>query len=148
MAKAIFGRIGTALKEALTPDLDKWGKKLNPMNWFSDDDDEKKENDTGTDSRAEPVAQTQPKTPVEAETETRTPPSDVFSDLSQMQNSGQVAERNVVNNSSNSNRTSVDSHATVNITTNNPAVADAVVEQVAPVGDSSAYVDQSVVAIS
>ena len=148
MAKAIFGRIGTALKEALTPDLDKWGKKLNPMNWFSDDDDKKKENDTGTDSRAEPVAQTQPKTPVEAETETRTPPSDVFSDLSQMQNSGQVAERNVVNNSSNSNRTSVDSHATVNITTNNPAVADAVVEQVAPVGDSSAYVDQSVVAIS
>lgn len=148
MAKEIFAHIGTALKEALTPDLDKWSKKLNPMNWFSDDDDEKKENDTGTDSRAEPVAQTQPKTPVEAKTETRTPPSDVFSDLSQMQNSGQVAERNVVNNSSNSNRTSVDSHATVNITTNNPAVADAVVEQVAPVGDSSAYVDQSVVAIS
>ena len=148
MAKEIFAHIGTALKEALTPDLDKWSKKLNPMNWFSDDDDEKKENDTGTDSRAEPVAQMQPKTPVEAETETRTPPSDVFSDLSQMQNSGQVAERNVVNNSSNSNRTSVDSHATVNITTNNPAVADAVVEQVAPVGDSSAYVDQSVVAIS
>lgn len=148
MAKEIFDHIGTALKEALTPDLDKWGKKLNPMNWFSDDDDEKKENDTGTDSRAEPVAQTQPKTPVEAETETRTPPSDVFSDLSQMQNSGQMAERNVVNNSSNSNRTSVDSHATVNITTNNPAVAGAVVEQVAPVGDSSAYVDQSVVAIS
>lgn len=148
MAKEIFGRIGSALKEALTPDLDKWGKKLNPMNWFSDDDDEKKENDTGTDSRAEPVAQTQPKAPVEAETETRTPPSDVFSDLSQMQNSGQAAERNVVNNSSNLNRTSVDSHATVNITTNNPAVADAVVEQVAPVGDSSAYIDQSVVAIS
>ena len=148
MAKEIFAHIGTALKEALTPDLDKWSKKLNPMNWFSDDDDKKKENDTGTDSRAEPVAQTQPKTPVEAETETRTPPSDVFSDLSQMQNSGQAAERNVVNNSSNSNRTSVDSHATVNITTNNPAVADAVVEQVAPVGDSSAYVDQSVVAIS
>lgn len=147
-AKEIFDHIGTALKEALTPDLDKWSKKLNPMNWFSDDDDEKKENDTGTDSRAEPVAQTQPKTPVEAETETRTPPSDVFSDLSQMQNSGQAAEHNVVNNSSNLNRTSVDSHATVNITTNNPAVADAVVEQVAPVGDSSAYVDQSVVAIS
>ena len=148
MAKEIFDHIGTALKKALTPDLDKWSKKLNPMNWFSDDDDEKKENGTGTDSRAEPVAQTQPKAPVEAETETRTPPSDVFSDLSQMQNSGQAAERNVVNNSSNSNRTSVDSHATVNITTNNPAVADAVVEQVAPVGDSSAYVDQSVVAIS
>lgn len=150
MAKEIFDHIGAALKEALTPDLDKWGKKLNPMNWFSDDDDEKKENDTGTDSRAEPVAQTQSKAPVEAETETerRTPPRYVFSDLSQMQNSGQVAERNVVNNSSNLNRTSVDSHATVNITTNNPAVAGAVVEQVAPVGDSSAYVDQSVVAIS
>ena len=148
MAKEIFAHIGTALKEALTPDLDKWSKKLNPMNWFSDDDDEKKESNTKTDTRAESVDQTQPKTPVEAETETRTPPSDVFSDLSQMQNSGQAAERNVVNNSSNSNRTSVDSHATVNITTNNPAVADAVVEQVAPVGDSSAYVDQSVVAIS
>lgn len=150
MAKEIFDHIGAALKEALTPDLDKWGKKLNPMNWFSDDDDEKKENDTGTDSRAEPVAQTQSKAPVEAktETETRTTPRYVFSDLSQMQNSGQVAERNVVNNSSNLNRTSVDSHATVNITTNNPAVAGAVVEQVAPVGDSSAYVDQSVVAIS
>lgn len=65
-----------------------------------------------------------------------------------MQSSGQVAERNVVNNSSNLNRTSVDSHATVNITTNNPAVAGAVVEQVTPVRDSSAYVDQSVVAIS
>ena len=77
-----------------------------------------------------------------------TTPRYVFSDLSQMQNSGQAAERNVVNNSSNLNRTSVDSHATVNITTNNPAVAGAVVEQVAPVGDSSAYVDQSVVAIS
>lgn len=148
MAKEIFGRIGTALKEALTPDLDKWSKKLNPMNWFSDDDDKKKENNTGTDSRAEPVAQTQPKAPAEAERETMTTPRYVFSDLSQMQNSGQAAERNVVNNSSNLNRTSVDSHATVNITTNNPAVADAVVEQVAPAGDSSAYVDQSVVAIS
>lgn len=149
-AKEIFDHIGTALKEALTPDLDKWGKKLNPVNWFSDDDDEKKENDTGTDSRAEPVVQTQSKAPVEAETETetRTPPRYVFSDLSQMQSSGQAAERNVVNNSSNLNRTSVDSHATVNITTNNPAVAGAVVEQVAPVGGSSAYVDQSVVAIS
>ena len=148
MAKEIFAHIGTALKEALTPDIDEWSKKLNPMNWFSDDDDEKKENDTGTDSRAEPVAQTQPKAPAEAEGETRTTPRYVFSDLSQMQSSGQAAERNVVNNSSNLNRTSVDSHATVNITTNNPAVADAVVEQVAPVRDSSAYVDQSVVAIS
>lgn len=41
-AKEIFDHIGTALKEALTPDLDKWGKKLNPVNWFSDDADEKK----------------------------------------------------------------------------------------------------------
>lgn len=150
LAKEIFDHIGTALKEALTPDLDKWGKKLNPVNWFSDDADEKKESNTETDTRAESVVQMRPKAPAEAETETetRTTPRYVFSDLSQMQNSGQVAERNVVNNSSNLNRTSVDSHATVNITTNNPAVAGAVVEQVAPVGDSSAYVDQSVVAIS
>lgn len=147
-AKEIFDHIGTALKEALTPDLDKWSKKLNPVNWFSDDADEKKESDTETDTRAESVVQTQPKAPAEAESETRTTPRYVFSDLSQMQSSGQAAERNVVNNSSNLNRTSVDSHATVNITTNNPAVAGAVVEQVAPVGDSSAYVDQSVVAIS
>ncbi len=147
-AKEIFDHIGTALKEALTPDLDKWSKKLNPVNWFSDEADEKKESDTETDTRAESVVQTQPKAPAEAESETRTTPRYVFSDLSQMQNSGQAAERNVVNNSSNLNRTSVDSHATVNITTNNPAVAGAVVEQVAPVGDSSAYVDQSVVAIS
>lgn len=147
-AKEIFDHIGTALKEALTPDLDKWGKKLNPVNWFSDEADEKKESDTKTDTRAESVVQTQPKAPTESETGTRTPPRYVFSDLSQMQSSGQAAERNVVNNSSNLNRTSVDSHATVNITTNNPAVAGAVVEQVAPVGDSSAYVDQSVVAIS
>jgi hypothetical protein len=147
-AKEIFNHIGTALKEALTPDLDKWGKKLNPANWFSDDADEKKESDTETDTRAESVVQTQSKAPAEAERETRTTPRYVFSDLSQMQSSGQAAERNVVNNSSKLNRTSVDSHATVNITTNNPAVAGAVVEQVAPVGDSSAYVDQSVVAIS
>lgn len=147
-AKEIFDHIGTALKEALTPDLDKWGKKLNPVNWFSDDADEKKESDTKTETRAESVVQTQPKAPAETERETRTTPRYVFSDLSQMQSSGQAAERNVVNNSSNLNRTSVDSHATVNITTNNPAVAGAVVEQVAPVGDSSAYVDQSVVAIS
>lgn len=147
-AKEIFDNIGTALKEALTPDLDKWGKKLNPVNWFSDDADAKKESDTETDTRAESVVQTQSKAPAEAERETRTTPRYVFSDLSQMQSSGQAAERNVVNNSSNLNRTSVDSHATVNITTNNPAVAGAVVEQVAPVGDSSAYVDQSVVAIS
>lgn len=147
-AKEIFDHIGTALKEALTPDLDKWSKKLNPVNWFSDEADEKKESDTETDTRAESVVQTQPKAPAEAESETRTTPRYVFSDLSQMQSSGQAAERNVVNNSSNLNRTSVDSHATVNITTNNPAVAGAVVEQVAPVGDSSAYVDQSVVAIS
>lgn len=147
-AKEIFDHIGTALKEALTPDLDKWGKKLNPVNWFSDDADEKKESDTETDTRAESVVQTQSKAPAEAERETRTTPRYVFSDLSQMQSSGQTAERNVVNNSSNLNRTSVDSHATVNITTNNPVVAGAVVEQVAPVGDSSAYVDQSVVAIS
>lgn len=147
-AKEIFDHIGTALKEALTPDLDKWSKKLNPVNWFSDEADEKKESDTETDTRAESVVQTQPKAPADAERETRTSPRYVFSDLSQMQSSGQAAERNVVNNSSNLNRTSVDSHATVNITTNNPAVAGAVVEQVAPVGDSSAYVDQSVVAIS
>lgn len=147
-AKEIFDHIGTALKEALTPDLDKWGKKLNPVNWFSDDADEKKESNTETDTRAESVVQTQPKAPTESETGTRTTPRYVFSDLSQMQSSGQAAERNVVNNSSNLNRTSVDSHATVNITTNNPAVAGAVVEQVAPVCDSSAYVDQSVVAIS
>lgn len=147
-AKEIFDHIGTALKESLTPDLDKWSKKLNPVNWFSDDADEKKESDTETDTRAESVVQTQPKAPAEAESETRTTPRYVFSDLSQMQSSGQAAERNVVNNSSNLNRTSVDSHATVNITTNNPAVAGAVVEQVTPVGDSSAYVDQSVVAIS
>lgn len=147
-AKEIFDHIGTALKEALTPDLDKWSKKLNPVNWFSDDADEKKESDAETDTRAESVVQTQPKAPAEAESETRTTPRYVFSDLSQMQSSGQAAERNVVNNSSNLNRTSVDSHATVNITTNNPAVAGAVVEQVAPAGDSSAYVDQSVVAIS
>lgn len=147
-AKEIFDHIGTALKEALTPDLDKWGKKLNPVNWFSDDADEKKESNTETDTRAESVVQTQSKAPAEAERETRTTPRYVFSDLSQLQSSGQAAERNVVNNSSNLNRTSVDSHATVNITTNNPAVAGAVVEQVAPVGDSSAYVDQSVVAIS
>lgn len=147
-AKEIFDHIGTALKEALTPDLDKWGKKLNPVNWFSDDADEKKESNTETDTRAESVVQTLPKAPADAERETRTSPRYVFSDLSQMQSSGQAAERNVVNNSSNLNRTSVDSHATVNITTNNPAVAGAVVEQVAPVGDSSAYVDQSVVAIS
>ncbi len=147
-AKEIFDHIGTALKEALTPDLDKWSKKLNPVNWFSDEADEKKESDAETDTRAESVVQTQPKAPAEAESETRTTPRYVFSDLSQMQSSGQAAERNVVNNSSNLNRTSVDSHATVNITTNNPAVAGAVVEQVAPVGDSSAYVDQSVVAIS
>lgn len=147
-AKEIFDHIGTALKDALTPDLDKWGKKLNPINWFSDDADEKKESDTETDTRVESVVQTQPKAPAETERETRTTPRYVFSDLSQMQSSGQAAERNVVNNSSNLNRTSVDSHATVNITTNNPAVAGAVVEQVTPVGDSSAYVDQSVVAIS
>lgn len=147
-AKEIFDHIGTALKEALTPDLDKWGKKLNPVNWFSDDADEKKESDTETDTRAESVVQTQPKAPAETERETRTTPRYIFSDLGQMQSSGQAAERNVVNNSSNLNRTSVDSHATVNITTNNPAVAGAVVEQVAPVGDSSAYIDQSVVAIS
>lgn len=147
-AKEIFDHIGTALKEALTPDLDKWSKKLNPVNWFSDDADEKKESDAETDTRAESVVQTQSKAPAEAERETRTTPRYVFSDLSQMQSSGQAAERNVVNNSSNLNRTSVDSHATVNITTNNPAVAGAVVEQVTPVGDSSAYVDQSVVAIS
>lgn len=147
-AKEIFDHIGTALKEALTPDLDKWGKKLNPVNWFSDDADEKKESNTETDTRAESVVQTLPKAPADAERETRTSPRYVFSDLSQMQSSGQAAERNVVNNGSNLNRTSVDSHATVNITTNNPAVAGAVVEQVAPVGDSSAYVDQSVVAIS
>lgn len=147
-AKEIFDHIGTTLKEALTPDLDKWSKKLNPVNWFSDEADEKKESDAETDTRAESVVQTQPKAPAEAESETRTTPRYVFSDLSQMQSSGQAAERNVVNNSSNLNRTSVDSHATVNITTNNPAVAGAVVEQVAPVGDSSAYVDQSVVAIS
>lgn len=147
-AKEIFDHIGTALKEALTPDLDKWGKKLNPINWFSDDADEKKESDTETDTRAESVVQTQSKAPAETERETRTTPEYVLSDLSQMQDSGQAAERNVVNNSSNLNRTSVDSHATVNITTNNPAVAGAVVERVTPVGDSSAYVDQSVVAIS
>lgn len=135
MAKAIFVRIGSALKEALTPDLEKWGKKLNPMNWFSNDDGKKKENDTGADSRAESVAKTQ------------TPPSDVFSDLSQMQNSGQVAERNVVNNSSNSNHTTIDSHANVTINTNSPAVAQAAVEQAAP-GSSSNYVDQSALALS
>ena len=169
-AKDIFSMIGDAIKNTLSIDVDKWTQKLNPMNWFksdapevksdapevksdapevmnertqklnpmnwfSGDDDKKKENDAGTDSRAESVAQTQ------------TPPRDVFSDLSQMQNSGQAAERNVVNNSSNSNHTTIDSHANVTINTNNPAVAQAAVEQVAP-GSGSNYVDQSALAVS
>ena len=58
-----------------------------------------------------------------------------------------MAEHNVVNNSSNSNHTTIDSHANVTINTNSPAVAQAAVEQVAP-GSGSNYVDQSALALS
>lgn len=75
-------------------------------------------------------------------------PKYIFSNLQQVPASGLDAERSVINNSANNSRTTIDSHATLNINTNNPAVAGAAIEQVVPSNNSTSYVDQSALAIS
>lgn len=103
-AKDIFSMIGDSIKNALSIDVDKWTKKINPMNWFK-------------------------------------------SDAPEVMNEGLQAERGIASMNADNRSTTIDSHATVNITTNNPAVAQAAVEQAAP-GSGSNYVDQSAQALS
>lgn len=69
------------------------------------------------------------------------------SDAPEVMNEGLQAERGTASMNADNRSTTIDSHATVNITTNNPAVAQAAVEQAAP-GSSSGYVDQSALALS
>ena len=69
------------------------------------------------------------------------------SDAPEVVNEGLRAERGNASMNADNRSTTIDSHATVNITTNNPAVAQAAVEQAAP-GSSSGYVDQSALALS
>lgn len=104
LAKEIFSRIGSSLKDALTPDLDSWGKKLDPRNWFK-------------------------------------------SDAPEVMNEGLLAARGTSGMNADNRSTTVDSHATLNINTSSPAVAEMAIEKVVP-GSRSNYVDQSAQALS
>lgn len=118
-AKDIFRMIGDSIKNALSIDVDKWKQKLNPKNWFKGDD---------------PVASEQPK-------------EGLLADTAGVADQGLRAERGTASMNADNRSTTIDSHANVTINTNNPAVAQAAVEQAAP-GSGSNYVDQSALAVS
>lgn len=118
-AKDIFSMIGESIKNALSIDVDKWKQKLNPMNWFKGDD---------------PVASEQPK-------------EGPLADTASVADQGLQAERGTASMNADNRSTTIDSHANVTINTNNPAVAQAAVEQAVP-GSSSSYTDQSALAVS
>lgn len=69
------------------------------------------------------------------------------SDAPEVMNEGLQAERGTASMNADNRSTTIDSHANVTINTNNPAVAQAAVEQAAP-GSISNYVDQSAQALS
>lgn len=69
------------------------------------------------------------------------------SDAPEVMNEGLQAERGTASMNADNRSTTIDSHASVTINTNNPAVAQAAVEQAAP-GSGSNYVDQSALAVS
>lgn len=69
------------------------------------------------------------------------------SDAPEVMNEGLQAERGTASMNADNRSTTIDSHANVTINTNNPAVAQAAVEQAAP-GSGSNYVDQSALAVS
>lgn len=69
------------------------------------------------------------------------------SDAPEVMNEGLQAERGTASMNADNRSTTIDSHANVTINTNNPAVAQAAVEQAAP-GSSSSYTDQSALAVS
>ena len=121
--------IGDAIKNALSIDVDKWTQKLNPMNWFKGDD---------------PVASEQPK---EGLTQKLNPMNWFKSDAPEVMNEGLQAERSTAGMLADNRSTTVDSHATLNINTSSPEVAEMAIEKVVP-GSSSGYVDQSALALS
>lgn len=69
------------------------------------------------------------------------------SDAPEVMNEGLQAERGTASMNADNRSTTIDSHANVTINTNNPAVAQAAVEQAAP-GSHSGYTDQSALAVS
>lgn len=69
------------------------------------------------------------------------------SDAPEVANEGLQAERGTASMNADNRSTTIDSHANVTINTNNPAVAQAAVEQASP-GSSSSSVDQSALAVS
>ena len=69
------------------------------------------------------------------------------SDAPEVANEGLQAERGTESMNADNRSTTIDSHANVTINTNNPAVAQAAVEQASP-GSSSSSVDQSALAVS
>lgn len=68
-------------------------------------------------------------------------------DAPEVMNEGLQAERGTASMNADNRSTTIDSHANVTINTNNPAVAQAAVEQAAP-GSGSSSVDQSALAVS
>lgn len=149
LAKDVFTMIGEAIKNAF--DFSGLGEKLNPMNWFGSKDDKQE-----PQQQQQVENKTRPKSDVsnwfkaykDAQDANKSQPKYVFSNLSQMPSSGLDAERSIFNNSAGNSRTTIDSHATLNINTNNPAVAGAAIDQVVPSNNSTGYVDQSALAIS
>ena len=142
LAKDIFTMIGESIKNAL---------KFNPMNWFGYKDDKQEpqqQQQVENKTRPKSDASNWFKAYKDAQDANKSQPKYVFSNLSQMPSSGLDAERSIFNNSASNSRTTIDSHATLNINTNNPAVAGAAIEQVVPSNNSTSYVDQSALAIS
>ena len=69
------------------------------------------------------------------------------SDAPEVRDEGLQAEHGTESMNADNRSTTIDSHANVTINTNNPAVAQAAVEQASP-GSSSSYTDQSALAVS
>ena len=135
--------IGDAIKNALSIDVDKWTQKLNPMNWFKGDDPVASEQPDKWTQKINPMNWFKSDAPVASEQ----PKEGLLADTAGVADQGLQAERSTAGMLADNRSTTIDSHATVNITTNNPAVAQAAVEQAAP-GSGSNYVDQSAQALS
>ena len=133
--------------------------KSNVSNWFKSHADwfkprEETQEGSGTQQQTDPSSNWlqshsnwfKPRDDAQKGKETQ--PKFIFSNLQQVPSSGLEAERSIINNSASNSRTTIDSHATLNINTNNPAVAGVAIEQVVPSTNSTSYVDQSALAIS
>ena len=135
--------IGDAIKNALSIDVDKWTQKLNPMNWFKGGDPVASEQPDKWTQKINPMNWFKSDAPVASEQ----PKEGLLADTAGVADQGLQAERSTAGMLADNRSTTVDSHATLNINTSSPEVAEMAIEKVVP-GSSSGYVDQSALALS